>query len=296
MLDRNLEIFIRAAENLSLTKAAKELFVTQPAVSNAIRKLETDLNIKLFLRNKRSGIRLTSAGEKILTLAKQMENLDNLIYQAAFEENNLVGGRLRIGTLPTLTSAIVSKTLRAFLSDHPDVTVEIKEGSPNDVLKIVESHSVDFALSCEPYRQFENRPLIQDHLVAMLPDDYPEVDNVDIRQPQDRLIVNRHAYDTILDFLPEGDFLDTEQIFLVDHPETAIHMASDGVGLAIVSAFTLDSLAPGSRYRPIAPYTGFEIGVFAHRLKDMTPVSTAFIAAIEKTITENYPVFQVEPS
>ena len=154
MLDRNLEIFIRAAENLSLTKAAKELFVTQPAVSNAIRKLETDLNIKLFLRNKRSGIRLTSAGEKILTLAKQMENLDNLIYQAAFEENNLVGGRLRIGTLPTLTSAIVSKTLRAFLSDHPDVTVEIKEGSPNDVLKIVESHSVDFALSCEPYRQF----------------------------------------------------------------------------------------------------------------------------------------------
>ncbi len=296
MLDRNLEIFIRVAENLSLTKAAKELFVTQPAVSNAIRKLETDLNIKLFLRNKRSGIRLTSAGEKILALAKQMENLDNLIYQAAFEENNLVGGRLRIGTLPTLTSAIVSKTLKAFLSGHPDVTVEIKEGSPNDVLKMVESHSVDFALSCEPYRQFENRPLIQDYLVAMLPHDYPEVDNVDICQSQDKLIVNRHAYDTILDFLPEGDFLDTKWIFLVDHAETAIHMASDGVGLAIVSAFTVDSLTPGSRYCPIAPYTGFEIGVFAHRLKDMAPVSTAFMTAIENTIAENYPVFQVEPA
>ncbi len=292
MLDRNLEIFIRVAETLSLTKAARGLFVTQPAVSNAIKKLETLLNVRLFYRHKREGIRLTEVGEKILGLAKQMASLDNRIYQTAFEANNLIGGHLRLATLPTLTSAVISKTLKTFLNRYPDVTVDIQEGSPNDVLKMVENHHVDFALSCEPYHQFDNKPLLKDHLVAMLPPDCPETKEIDITKSPGKLIINQHAYDTILDYLPERAFLDTSRIFFVEHPETAIQMASDGIGFAVVSAFTLDSLTTGSRYNPIAPSIGFEIGLFSHNLNDLTPVAAAFIGEIESTVALFYPEFK----
>ena len=90
MLNRNLEIFLRVAEYGSITRAAKTLYITQPAASNAISKLEAELNVKLFFRDKRNGLILTDVGQKILLLAKQMEDLDNRIAQTAYQENHFV--------------------------------------------------------------------------------------------------------------------------------------------------------------------------------------------------------------
>ena len=64
MLNRNLEIFLRVAEYGSITRAAKTLYITQPAASNAISKLEAELNVKLFFRDKRNGLILTDVGQK----------------------------------------------------------------------------------------------------------------------------------------------------------------------------------------------------------------------------------------
>lgn len=91
MLNHNLETFIKVAEHGSITQAAKTLYITQPAVSNAISKLETDLKVKLFFRDKRNGLILTDVGQKILILAKQMEDINNRICQAAYKENNFIG-------------------------------------------------------------------------------------------------------------------------------------------------------------------------------------------------------------
>ena len=83
MLNNNLHIFIIAAETGSLTETAKKLYISQPAVSQAIRKLEEELNVKLFIRNKRSSLVLTDVGREILTLANQMYELENRLYQRA---------------------------------------------------------------------------------------------------------------------------------------------------------------------------------------------------------------------
>ena len=64
MLNRNLEIFLKVAEHGSITRVAKTLHITQPAVSNAISKLEAELNVKLFFRDKRNGLILTDVGQK----------------------------------------------------------------------------------------------------------------------------------------------------------------------------------------------------------------------------------------
>ena len=137
MLNRNLEIFLKVAEHGSITRVAKTLHITQPAVSNAISKLEAELNVKLFFRDKRNGLILTDVGQKILLLAKQIEDLDNRIAQTAYRENHFVEGRLRIAALTSLVSTILSKALKAYRAAFPGVTVEIKEGSPNDIFRMV---------------------------------------------------------------------------------------------------------------------------------------------------------------
>ena len=100
MLNNNLRIFITAAELESLTEAAKMLYVSQPAISQAIRKLEEELNVKLFIQNKRSKLILTNAGKDILALAYKMADLENRLYQRAYEENHLLGGTVRIASVP----------------------------------------------------------------------------------------------------------------------------------------------------------------------------------------------------
>ncbi|MCF1675283.1 MAG: LysR family transcriptional regulator [Tetragenococcus koreensis] len=89
MLNRKIEIFIKIVEYGNITKAAKALYTSQPAISNALSNLESELNVKLFFRDKKNGILLTEVGQKIFKLAKQMENTNNRIYQTAYKENNL---------------------------------------------------------------------------------------------------------------------------------------------------------------------------------------------------------------
>ena len=80
MISYSLRIFLSVAERGSITKTANELFISQPAVSKTIKSLEQKLSLKLFHRDKRHGLILTDAGEKILLLARQMEQLEQRMY------------------------------------------------------------------------------------------------------------------------------------------------------------------------------------------------------------------------
>ena len=136
MLNNNLRIFITAAELESLTEAAKKLYISQPAISQAIRKLEEELNVKLFIRNKRNKLTLTDVGKEILALAFKMADLENRLYQTAYEENHLMGGIVRIATVPVGASLILSRVLPIFKNQFPGVTVELLEGIPDALNRI----------------------------------------------------------------------------------------------------------------------------------------------------------------
>lgn len=76
-----------------------------------------------------------------------MEDIDNRIYQCALKEKNMVGGRVRIAVLTSLVSTILAKALKKYRCLYPDIHIEIKEGTPNEVFAMVEEHSADFAVS-----------------------------------------------------------------------------------------------------------------------------------------------------
>ncbi len=122
---RVLRYFVAVAEQLSFTRAAERLFVSQPALSRQIRQLEGELRITLFRRTSRE-VRLTSAGEALLPVAR------NLIadWQAAQRTARGVAAVesrvLRIGFEATGAGPLTTKARTAFAARYPDVTVEPK--------------------------------------------------------------------------------------------------------------------------------------------------------------------------
>lgn len=282
IMNRNLEIFIKVAELGSITRTAKTMYITQPAVSNAISKLETELNVKLFFRDKRNGLILTDVGHKILLLAKQMEDLDNRIMQTAYKENHLIEGRLRIASLTSLVSTILSKALKQYRTLFPGVVVEIKEGTPNDIFRMVEEHDVDFAISCSPFGKFDFIPLIHDKMAAMLPKEIPGLTGIDLNNPSDLLIINKPAYETISDYIKQS--LPTETFLLVETAETAINMVLDGIGIGVLSKYTMDTLVPECPKYLLAPKITFDIGIFANNMEDLMPAAQEFVHIIKQII------------
>ena len=282
MLNRNIELFIKTAEYGSITRVAKVFYISQPAVSNAIAKLEADLGVKLFFRDKRNGLILTDAGNKILTLAKQMEDIDNRIYQTACMEKNMMGGRLRIAVLTSLVSTILSKALKKYHQLYPKIDIEIKEGTPSEIFKMTEEHSVDFAVSCSPFGNFDAVTLLHDRMMAIFPPGSTDKNSVDLGNPPDMLIINKPAYETILDYTVGKDDIRFKKKIIVQNAETAIHMVEDGVGVGLISEYTLNTLAGSLKKYPVTPDIVFEIGLFANDLNDLTPAAGEFIRIIKK--------------
>lgn len=285
MINRNLELFIKIAEYGSITKTAKALYITQPAVSNALFKLEQELGVKLFFRDKRKGLVLTDIGKQIFHLSRQMEDIDNRIYQTAYKERNLIAGRLRIAALTSLVSTILPKALKKYCLLYPDIEIEIKEGTPNDIFEMVDEYSVYFAVSCSPFGRFDAVSLLRDRMVAVFPPDWEKGYDVDLKNCRDMLVINKPAYETILDCTTQKDIIRFDKKILVQNAETALNMVKEGIGIGIISEYTLDTLTKGYKKYRVTPEITFDIGLFANNLQDLTPSASEFVKILHEYTT-----------
>lgn len=148
MNDINLElykVFYFVAVEKNLTKAAQRLFISQPAITQSIKKLEEQIGYSLFYRTKH-GMNLTEAGmilynhlqipmECILNTKKKLE-------EKIEEKNNII----RIGAGNTLFKNNVIEPLKKFKQKYPNVVIEVLDGSTKDLLEQIENDLLDILL------------------------------------------------------------------------------------------------------------------------------------------------------
>lgn len=155
----------------SVTRAAEQLLMTQPAVSHAIRGLERELGVSLLVRRS-DGVALTSVGaavaERASIILTQLEGL-RADAAAAAEQH---GTTLRIGVLPSANARLMPALLREFGAAHPEVRVRLLEGSDGEVLDWLRTGAVDVAVVAEPSDDLLAAPLAVDDLLAVLPIDH----------------------------------------------------------------------------------------------------------------------------
>ena len=276
MLNNNLHIFITAAETGSLTEAAKKLYISQPAVSQAVKKLEDELCVKLFIRNKRSSLILTDVGERILLLANQMQALENRLYQTAMEENELSGGVVRIAAVPIGTSIILPRILPIFRKQFPDVKVELLEGNPLEVKNMVLDYKADIGISTSPYLGLQHRVLTKDHMVSVNRD---RAVSVDLRKVQTDLVLCRIARDSITEQL-KNDSIDLSHAMIVDAASTQLNMVAQGNGIGVLSELMLSSIPNSLLIGKVKPGIEVEISLIAHDFNELSPAAEKMVDMI----------------
>lgn len=269
MLNNNLRIFITAAEVKNLTETARKLYISQPAVSQAIRKLEEELGVKLFIRNKRSRLLLTEAGRDMLEIAYKMADLENKMYQRAYEENHLMGGTLRIAAVPLGVSLILARVLPVFRKQFPEVQIELIEGSPLDVKNMVLHYQADIGISTSPYMELEHRLLMTDTMVSVNRDNPVYVDLE--KGPAD-LILCRVAKDSISEHLA-GRNIDLSHCLMVEAASTQLNLVESSHGTGIISELMLSTIPNELVRGTVTPSLDREISLIANRFEDLPPAA-----------------------
>jgi len=168
MFNFRLQVFHSAATNLSFTRAAKELYITQPAVTGNIKELENILGINLFDRGK-NGISLTKAGDVLLRYTKQaMEDYKKMEYEIGQLKNSF-SGKLKVGASTTIEQYVLPPILVRFNRKYPDIEILLYNNNTMHVEKDVLQHEVDLGIveGNTGNKEFRYIPFMKDEIVAV---------------------------------------------------------------------------------------------------------------------------------
>lgn len=145
MADRRLQVFYSVAKQLSFTKAAETLFMTQPAVTFQVKQLEEHFNTRLFERS-HSKIALTTAGHLAMEYAERILNLSAEMETRLTEMTGEVSGTLLIGASTTIAEYMLPRMLGDFKARYPQVQARLTVANSETVEFKVADHTLDIGL------------------------------------------------------------------------------------------------------------------------------------------------------
>ena len=141
--------FYEVAKYGSISKAAEYGYTSQPAVSKAIKKLESELGVQLFIRSL-NGVELTEKGQELLYFVEK--SYGNLITAERMmkETENLERGKLSIGMPSNVGSFFLFDKIIDFHKKYPNIEITIITGSTANLINLLDSHKVDFVIDTSP--------------------------------------------------------------------------------------------------------------------------------------------------
>ncbi|MET0497184.1 MAG: LysR family transcriptional regulator [Steroidobacteraceae bacterium] len=150
---RQMRVFAMVARHLSFTRAARELHLTQPAVSQQIKLLESQVGLPLFEHVRRS-VHLTAAGTELLKYTSQVLELVRTAGEVLESIRGVRRGVLKLGAVST-AKYFVPRLLSAFAPDHPDITVKFAVGNRGEIVRQLATNEVDLVIMGRPPRELE---------------------------------------------------------------------------------------------------------------------------------------------
>ncbi|GIN90703.1 LysR family transcriptional regulator [Siminovitchia terrae] len=144
-MDQQLAVFIAVAEKKNFSRAAEELHMTQPAVSQYIQAFEREVGTRLLERTNKY-VKLNKAGEVVYDHAKEIIGLYTKMQRLVDDLTNKTSGPLAIGASYTFGEYILPHVIANMLEDHPLVTPTISIGNTRDIAELVSKHQMDVGI------------------------------------------------------------------------------------------------------------------------------------------------------
>lgn len=157
----------------SFSKAAKSLFITQPALSMAVQKIEAELGMAIFDRSTRP-LSLTHAGHIYINTVKDIMQLEDNMHKHIDDIQNLNCGSLILGGTHYVNAHILPDILLGFHSKYPNIDLRILEHGSSVLIHMLEEHQLDFYFSCDPklISTFPGYKVFTDQLLLAVPEAY----------------------------------------------------------------------------------------------------------------------------
>ena len=248
-------IFYTVANTGNISKAAKELYISQPAISKSIQKLEESVGCKLFSRSSR-GVVLTDEGKLLYEHVSEAFETLTMGEEKLKRSIELGVGYLKIGVSSTLCKYLLLPYLKEFIRQNPHISISISCQSTNDTLKLLEDNKIDIGLIGKPENlkniHFDFLEEIEDIFVAAK--DYLRnlkargIQKDHILQSSTLMLLDKNnmTRQYIDDYLQENQIIIKDSIDISDM-DLLIDFARIGVGVAcVIKNFVREDLENGT--------------------------------------------------
>ena len=243
-----LEYFVSAAEHLNFTKAARECFISQTAMTQQMQALEKNLGVQLFIRDKRH-IELTTAGNVYLKEAKAILKRTDEAMRLARMASSGMDGEMTIGFISGFGQSDCYELLRGFHEAFPNIKLKFKRNTMSGLMDLLQRGECDVALTVQPHQKnYENmnRLYIRSYPIFLaMSKNHPLSEKKEIQcselkgepfiimQPAGR---SRDEMEEMLWVYQSGGFL--PQVIAVEkEPETIMLMASLEMGVVLLPEY-----------------------------------------------------------
>ncbi|MGY5352729.1 LysR family transcriptional regulator [Wenyingzhuangia sp. IMCC45533] len=164
-----LKYVLAVAEYRNFTTASEHCFVTQPTLSMQIHKLEEELDVQIFNRNKKP-IELTDVGIKIVDQAKTIVNESSRISDIVEQEKGYIGGQFKIGIIPTIMPSLLPLFLKSFNRKYPKVELVINELTTAEIVQKLSDGHLDAAIAATPLNDssIKESPIYYEPFIGLL--------------------------------------------------------------------------------------------------------------------------------
>ena len=282
---RHLRTIAAVARHRSLTKAGDELFLTQSAVSQQVRKLEEELGVEVFHRTSRR-VELTAAGRVILAHAQRVLAEVDGLHSELEELTGLLSGQLRIGGVYPTGPYDLFAMLADFRAAHPGVAVHMIEDIQDDTIAALRADDLDCAfIAHDPDafgEEFDASLLWEDELVVALPPGHPLTasDQVSFEQLACEDLVAYRENSAIRRRL-EGKMsergLEPRNAFICTEMAAVRALTSRGLGIAVMLRSVAEEPGPPIELRPLTTHLTWPVALAWRSGRRQSPAGKAFL-------------------
>ena len=250
-----LKYIVAVARERHFGKAAEACFVSQPTLSVAIKKLEEELEVKIFERNANE-INTTPLGEEIVRQAQFVLDQSVHIKEIAKRGKDPLAGPLKLGVIYTIGPYLLPDLVRQVISRTPQMPLMLQENFTVRLLEQLRLGEIDCAILAEPFpdTNLAVAPLYDEPFVAAVPATHPlaareHITAEEIKQETMLLLGNGHCFrDHVLEVCPEfarysNDAEGIRKSFEGSSLETIKHMVAAGMGVTLVPRLGVPSAA-----------------------------------------------------
>lgn len=292
---RQLQYFKEVCRSGSFTKAAANLYVAQPVITNAILKLEAELNVRLLHRTNKS-VTLTDEGQVFLERVNVLLEFAADIFQEMRDFDTLKGASLRLGIPPQIGNYLFPHVFTRFSAIYPALDLVVAEESSSTIISLVEKGELEVGIVVLPEKSstsVQSRVLFQQPIVLCVGKSHPlsgrtEVDLAELRE--DKFIMRKPGSlqrDIVIQQCHKHGF-SPNVIFSSSQIQTIRTLVANNAGISFLMEMTVrgdQTIQPIALKEPIL----LNIGVVWKKEKYITKVAHAFIDFVCTTCESQLP-------